>query len=204
MTSARFTAASKKTRKIRYGQKATLSGQLLDADGRAIRGATVDVYSAIARKGQVRKLVGTVTTDANGMFRWVAPVGVSRNIRFAYRAIVGASEYRDVVDVALRVRGRLTLKALSRHVRSFGVMKLRGKLAGKGLPRRGALIEIQYLDGTTWKVAAVRRAKRGKLVFDYRFKRTKKGTFTFRARMRDQAGVPLRGTVSKKIVVKVG
>lgn len=204
VTSARFTAASKQTRRIKYGQTATLTGQLRDAEGRPIRGATVDVYSAIARKGQVQRQVGSVTTDADGSYRWVAPIGVSRNIRFAYRATLGATEYSDVADVALRVRGRLTFKAVRRHVRSFGTMHLRGRLFGSGLPSRGALIEIQYLDGTKWKPAAVRRTKRGKVRFDYRFKRTKKGTFTFRARLRNQTGVPLLGTVSKKVVVKVG
>ena len=109
-----------------------------------------------------------------------------------------------MVDVALRVRGRLTLQG-AEQARALLRRDEAPRQAGRqGLPSRGALIEIQYLDGTTWKVAAVRRAKRGKLRFDYRFKRTKKGTFTFRARMRNQAGVPLRGTVSKKIVVKVG
>lgn len=204
VVSARFTAASKKTRRIRYGQKVTLTGQLRDADGRPIRNATVDVFSAIARKGAVRRQLGTVTTDADGVYRWVTPVGVSRNIRFAYRSTFGAAQYSDVADVALRVRGKLTIRALSGKVRSFGVMRLRGKLFGSGLPRRGALIEIQYLDGTTWKVAAVRRAKGGKLRFDYRFKRTSKGSFVFRARMRNQAGVPLLATASKKVKIKVG
>lgn len=204
VTTARFTAASKKTRRVRYGRKATLTGQLRDAEGRAISGATVDVYSRVARKGSVLRKVGTVVTDRDGVYRWVAPIGLSRQIRFAYRAVVGAADYRDQVDVALQVGAKLTLKARRARVKSFGKMQLRGKLYGKGLPSRGALVEIQYLDGGTWKTAAVRRTKRGVIRFDYRYKRTAKGVFAFRALLRRQTGIPLTKGTSRKVVVRVG
>lgn len=202
---ARFTAASKRTKRIRYGQKATIRGQLKDVTGKPIIGAVVDVYSRTSRPGTYLRKVRSVKTNADGIYRYVAPVGVSRAIRFGYRATLSSGRYSAQLDVALKVRAKIRLRAKPKHVRSYGRIKVVGKLYGKGLPAKGALVEMQVRQGGVWRTITVKRTKkRGRFVFRHKLTRTAHGSFTFRARLRNQNGVPLTGGVSKRLKVRVG
>lgn len=199
---ARIVLRSKRTQKLRYGRRKTIRGRLVNGDRSAIRGATVGVSRKIRRRGASRKRVARVRTGARGRFSYVAPVGMSRSLRFAYRS----KPQTKPVTAAVRmlVRAKMSLRARSTHVRPYGTMQLRGRLFGKSLPKKGALIDVQVLDGRKFRTVAVRRARGGRIRFDYRFKRTAHATFKIRAVMRSQAGVALTASKSRVVTVQVG
>lgn len=203
---ARFTSSSRRSLRTRYGRTVLVKGKLVDAAGRPIENASVDVHEQVRRPGAVLVKRVAVQTDRDGVYAYRAPVGPSRTLRFAYASRLGDAEYRDTADVELRVRAVLSVRAKGKRLRPGGTLRLRGRIrGGQHLPARGTQIEIQARDGRTWRTISIRKVRRGgKLAYSYRFRRTRKATFLFRVILRGQANVPLDAARSKAVRIRVG
>jgi hypothetical protein len=203
---ARFTSSSRRSLRTRYGRTVLVKGKLVDAAGRPIENASVDVHEQVRRPGAALVKRVAVQTNRDGVYAYRAPVGPSRTLRFAYASRLGDAEYRDTADVELRVRAVLSVKAKRKRLRPGGTLRLRGRIrGGQHLPARGTQIEIQARDGRTWRTISIRKVRRGgKLAYSYRFRRTRKATFLFRVILRGQANVPLDAARSKAVRIRVG
>ena len=204
-SSARFTASSRRAIRMRYNATKVVSGLLLDAAGRPLQNASVDVFEQIAKPGARLVRLGTIVTDRDGNYRYRLPAGPSRTLRFAYAARLGDAEFRDTADVRVRVSAVLVVRATKRTVGHGRTMRLKGRLLGaKHLPKRGAILEIQARDGRRWRTIAVKPARRsGRIAYGYRFRVARNASFLFRVRLRPGAGVPLAAAKSKSIRVNV-
>lgn len=196
-------SGSKRTIRVRYGRRVTLTGQLLLPTGQPVVGAIVDVLSQTRVRGSALRHVTTVRTDSSGRFRYVAPAGPSRLIRFGYRAHLGDTAFSDTTDVHLRVVARVTLKLSSKRLRNGAALSYAGRLSGPYVARR--LVELQVRTERGWRVVAVVRTNtRGSFRYRYRFQRTfAPTTYVFRATVRRQVGLPYEPSRSSVRRVRV-
>jgi hypothetical protein len=191
-----------RTLKVGFGKKATINGRLVDSAGRPIaRAELVVLTKRNVAAAQFSKLT-TVTTDASGRFRYVAPAGASRVVRLGYFAFSGDSSYADATDVTLLVAGALTLKAPKRvankHAAAFS-----GRVKGTPLPKGGVLVDLQVWFHGKWRTFATPRANaKGAFRFRYRFTQGA-AKWTFRARVRKDSLYPYELAYSRKLAVIV-
>ena len=189
--------------KVRYGRRVPITGRLLRPDGSPIAGAHLTVQTQTAMPGAAMADAAQVVTDADGRFRWVAPAGPSRLIRFGYRASVGDVSYVDTTDVRLLVMAGVTLKASPRKVRNKRAAVFTGRVLGKPIAKRGVLVDLQVFYRKKWRTfAAPRTNRRGAYRFKYRFT-AGAATWKFRARVRPGADYPYEQGLSKQRRVEV-
>jgi hypothetical protein len=204
---ARITASrhgsSRRTVRLRYGSRVTLSGKLVDRRGRPIAGAVVDVLAKTRIGGARMAGQGTVTTSRDGVFRYVAPTGPSRLVRFAYRAHLEDTDYSQTTDVDLRVKGSVSLRLNRTRMRNRQTLTYSGRLAGPHTAKR--LVEVKVRSGPRWRVVCVARTNaRGAYRCRHRFTQTfRPWTYTFRTDVRKQVGLPYEPTVSAVRKVRV-
>jgi hypothetical protein len=137
----RVTLSRRKVR-LEYGKRFEVRGRVADSGGAPLAGALLDVRARRRTPGARERREGGVGSAADGRFSYVAPAGVSRDLRIGDRT------------VTLLVRAAGTLRA-SRRGR---VVTLSGRLRGGHIPRGGVLIEIAAGKRT---VALVRTDSRG-------------------------------------------
>jgi hypothetical protein len=187
--------------KVDFGKKATITGRLLDAGGKPISNAQLVVLTK--RNASTAKFarVTTVTTDAQGRYKWVAPAGASRVIRLAYYAFAGDTSVADATDVTVLVAGALTLQAPKR-VANMHTAVFRGQLRGKPVPRGGVLVDLQVFFHGKWRTFATPRTNaKGAFRFKYRFTQGA-AQWRFRGRIRKDSLYPYELAYSR--VVRVG
>lgn len=184
-----FTRNNRTRINLRYGQRAELRGRLVDEANRPITNATVEVVSTPRMAGASDRREGTVETDADGNYRWTAPAGPSRVIRFGYRSNRANTQFADTSDVELLVRGSARLTAAPLRVLNGRTVTFRGKLRGER-PARGIVVVLQAKVGRRWQTFATTRSIRGgRFKVKYRFRRTTgTRTYTFRARLQRESG----------------
>ena len=68
---------------VRYGERVTIAGRLENRDGQPVPGAEIQVFSSSATAPE--QLLGVVTSDADGRFRYEALADATRTLRFVYR-----------------------------------------------------------------------------------------------------------------------
>lgn len=189
--------------KVRYGKRVPITGRLLRPDGTPIAGARLSVQTQTQMPGAAMANAAEVVTDAEGRFRWVAPAGPSRLIRFGYRANLGDVSYVDTSDVRLLVMAGVTLKASPRKVRNKRATVFTGRVLGKPIAKRGVLVDLQVFYRKKWRTfAAPRTNRRGAYRFKYRFT-AGAATWKFRARVRPGADYPYEQGLSGQRRVKV-
>jgi hypothetical protein len=183
-------ADSKRTIRVRYGRRVTLSGQLLSPTGQAVAGAIVDVLGQTRVRGSALRRVTTVRTDASGRFRYVAPAGPSRLIRFGYRARLGDTAFSHTTDIHLRVVARLSFGLSAARLRNGQLLRYAGRLGGPNSASK--FVEIRVKKGNRWELVGVARTdNRGMFTWRYRFRRTSRATtYAFRANVRRQENLP--------------
>jgi hypothetical protein len=202
---SRFEVTSKRSLTMHYGDKRRILGTLLDAAGKPIAGAKLEVTSRSEVPGAAFVAAGSVTTDAAGRYTYVIPAGPSRTIRIGYRWYVEASSSTHTTDVAVKVVPSVSAKASRSALRNGQTLKLTGKVAGAPAGTR-KVVEIQVLDGRKWRtIASVRLAKKGGAwSYAYRFRRTTRYTaYKFRATVKAERGWPFATGSSKAVTVKV-
>ena len=189
--------------KVRYGHRVPITGRLLHPDGTPLAGARLTVQTQTALPGAAMANEAEVVTGPDGRFRWVAPAGPSRTIRFAYRSQIGETSYVDTTDVRLLVMAGVTLRAAPRKVRNKSATVFSGRVLGKPVARRGVLVDLQVFYRKKWRTfAAPRTNRRGAYRFKYRFT-AGAATWKFRARVRPGADYPYELGTSKQRRVKV-
>jgi hypothetical protein len=181
-----------------YGRRPTVSGRLLTNSGAPISGAAVEISERVAKAGAPQVLAGTVTTDSRGRYSFHPRGTASRALELTHAAS-GAK-----TTTAVQVRSRVRLRSAKSHVKPYGRMLLRGRIPSERLAR-GATVEIQAKARRRWRTVAVRRTNgAGSFKFNYRFKRTAHGSFSFRARVRKTSDLPVEPLVSRAKRVRVG
>jgi hypothetical protein len=183
-------SASKRTIRVRYGRRLTLTGELLLPTGQPVAGAIVDVLSQTRVRGSALRHVTTVRTDASGRFTYVAPAGPSRLIRFGYRARLGDTAFSHTTDVHLRVVARLSFELNTTRLHNGQILRYGGRLGGPNSTRK--FVEIRVKKGSRWQLVGVARTdSRGRFMWRYRFRRTfRPTTYAFRANVRRQENLP--------------
>ena len=165
----------------RYESRLVIRGRLVNAAGRAIADAVVQVLSRHRRAGAHRAHIGTVRTDGGGEFAFRLPAGPSRTVTFVYTAFAGESASGQA-SVATSVRASIVAARFTpRSPRPGERVTFTGRL--KYLPRSEVQVAIQFLDGRRWRTIGLTRTRReGRFTWLYRFIRSSPGDrFVFRA-----------------------
>lgn len=192
-SSARFTAASRRTVRMRYGARKTVSGRLIDGNGRPIGKAVIEVIDGRRHE--------TVSTNRKGQYRYRLRRGRSRGVTFGYRSTSGEPSYDDTATVLVRVGAVIRVRAQDTTLPRYGRLRLEGKLVGGG---KGAQIQVQARDGTRWRtIDLLTTDAKGTVIYSYRFQRATDATFLFRMKMTKQPQVKLEGGASRTVRVHV-
>jgi hypothetical protein len=205
------TVSGARTRTLRHGSRATLAGRLVDEAGRPIAGADLAVQERryVPRVGHPTNAIwtaaGTVTTDAGGRFRFLAPAGASRTVRFAYKAFREASEFHSTREVTLVVKGAATLRASRQSLRNGQSVTFTGRVTATPVPRSGLVIELQARTARGWVTFKTTRTSRsGAFSTAYRFlSTTGRRTYAFRARIKPDSSWPYLAATTRQVQVTV-
>jgi DUF971 family protein len=186
-----------------YGKKVAVTGRLVTPDGKPITGAKVSVLMQDKMVGAKMIPAGEVVTDGDGRFRFVTTATRSRTIRFAYRAHVEDTAFAQTTDVSLGVIAKISLGTSRTSLRNGQTVVFRGSVAGAPANAR-KVVELQVRKGNGWMTFRTTRLRKGRFANTYRFTRTRgRVTYTFRARVRQEAGFPFLTGTSKQARVTV-
>jgi hypothetical protein len=190
----RWTRTRRATLRTRSPRRAVLTGRLVNEAGQPIAGARLDLITRTTVPGSRERAApnGVVTRPSGRFTVRMSPRATSRDVRIAYR-----SHANDTAPVAqrtmrLRVRARLRLSARPRQARLGTVVRFRGRLLSRPIPRRGKQIVLQGRAGRSrWQnFDVVRTDRRGHFRARYRFRTSGRGTYSFRAVSRYEAAYP--------------
>ena len=141
-----------------YGVRSVIRGRLTDPAGAGIRGARIELRSAIDGRRGMALDKGGARTRSDGRFTLIVPRGVcTRTLVLRYRghaaALVAQARLR------LRVRAGVALALLPRAAARDRAVALAGRLVGRPLPRTRKLVELQARrPGHAWVTVRVLRA----------------------------------------------
>lgn len=143
IASASRPEAAKPAITLDAGAPAVLSGRLLDAAGAAISGAPLNVY-AKRDAGGGRRLLGSATTTADGLYRFPLGTDVSRelSVSFAGDAVRGPAG----ASVRENVRAGVSLSLSSSRVRRGSLLAAYGRvrLLSASVPAGGLPVRLNY------------------------------------------------------------
>ena len=133
------------------GRRWTVTGRLLNASGRPIGGARLNLLQRVSgRRWVARK--GLVRTRADGRFSATLPGGPSRTVRATYFPFGDSDAFRASNTVAIDVLAPLTIAIDRGVVSGRGVVTIRGAAGGGSIPRGGLLVTLQgYQAGFGWR-----------------------------------------------------
>lgn len=203
----RWEGTASTLRKIRYGRRPVLRGQLTTADGRPVRGAAIRVGVVQDHRSAQRVEHQALQTDAAGGFRWRMPKGIgSRRITLAYYEHVAGTVPAASRTLRLQVAAAVRMTLDRRTARQGQTVRLRGNLVGRPLPKVGSVIELQARNpGRKWITFRTVRANRaGRFAAGYRFRMPGPAVFEMRARVRTSGDYPYATGVSphRRITVR--
>jgi hypothetical protein len=192
------------TLKVKYGRRVPIGGRLVGPNGVPIAGAVLEIQTRMAMPNAAVANAGRVVTGPDGRFRYTAPAGPSRTVRFAYRSHSADASFTDVTDVNLLVTAGVTMKATPTRVLNRHATVFTGRLLGKPISKRGVIVDLQVFFRHKWRTFGAPRTNRaGRYKFKYRFM-AGAATWKFRARVRRESSYPyLEGYSAKTVKVKV-
>jgi hypothetical protein len=196
-----------RTRIVRYGTPVPISGRVTDPSGAPIAGARLAVSELGREPGAVAHDAGAVTAERDGSWRYVAAVGSSREITFAFRSGDGDVALTDRTSVTLLVRAAARLSVSRRRVRNGQAVMVSGRLRGRPYPSPGVLVTLQGKPrrGGSWRTFGVSRTRPdGRFAHGYRFSRVRgRARFVFRARIASQPSYPYESGTTRRAAVTV-
>jgi hypothetical protein len=142
-----------------YGVRSVIRGRLTDAAGAGIRGARIELRSAIDGRRGMALDKGGARTRADGRFTLVVPRGASsRTLLLGYRRRAADTVAVAQARLRLRVRAGVAL-ALAPRASGHRAVALAGRLVGRPLPHTRKLVELQARrPGRAWVTVRVLRA----------------------------------------------
>ena len=135
-------AVNEPTRRIGHGKRTTVNGFVGLADGTALAGQTVNLYSSPNDNAPRFKLMGTVTTDDSGEWTANVPAGPSRLIEAVYPGN-GTTEPATSSMVRLTVPAKIAVAISPRVVPWSGKITISGRLVGGYVPRDGVALRLR-------------------------------------------------------------
>lgn len=199
--SVAFAASRRPTLTVGYGRRVVVRGRLVRDDGVGVPGAQIEVEQTPTLSG-AQVLRGAVVTASDGTFAFTAPRGAtSRVLTFAYGANPGGA-----TAVSQRLRLRVKASATLRIALKGSVVRYRGRVLSKPLPRSGKLVELQgRAPGSAWTTFARHRTnRRGDFSGRYRLRIRRPGVrLNFRVRVPAERAYPFvahAGRVVTRIV----
>jgi hypothetical protein len=193
---------------VPYQRGARVTGLLRTVAGTPLAGEPVRILQRPLPGSTIPVRIRMVTTNAGGEFWALLPAGPSRRIEVSYD---GSPTLTRSNARPLRMLSRATTSfAISpQRVRNRATVHMRGAVAHPGarIPKRGKLIEIQFLDTRRdrWRPVQVLRTNRsGRFRFDYRFLYiVQRARIAFRAAVLREANFPFAEGASKVVRVTV-
>ena len=184
-----------------YGTRPRVHGRLTTKDRRPLARTRVCVVTRDSAPGSGLHVARVLTTDAEGRFAGRLPAGASRKVWFVHRVAQGAV----TATVRVRVRAPVRLRAPRRTLHNGGTLRLRGRLPGRPIPRKGVLVALQALRPSGWQNFGTARSNReGRFAFRYLFSRTTGlQRYRIRARVPGQAAYPYAPGASRPVTVTV-
>ena len=178
------------SRRLGYGRRFTVRGQLLTATGQARPNVPVEIYSRPSQIDGQEAAVGVVRTDGRGRFEYISRARRSRTLRFTYRA--------NTAVVRVKVPARVRFAVRPRSVINGESVALRGRVLGR-IPVGGKQVVIQAYSRGKWRsFQLLRTDNRGRFNYLYRFDGTR-GTvkYPLRAVATKELTFPFEGGVSR-------
>jgi hypothetical protein len=171
---------------VRYGERVTISGRLENRDGQPVPGAEIQVLSSSATAPE--HLLGVVSSDGDGRFRFEAFADATRTLRFVYRGTPVLLPAQ--AEVSLLTSAASTLRASPRRLRNGQSVRFSGRLRALPAPPEGKLVELQVVLSGRWQTFRTTRTQAdGSWAIRYRFRRTcGLLRYRFRARLPAEAG----------------
>jgi hypothetical protein len=183
----------------RFGRSTTLTGRLVDAEGKPLQQAALSVFSASTVPGAQPRPLGTAKTDDSGRFKFELPPGPSRRI------VVQSSTLGVVAEVLLSVAAPIRLLPSRERLRNKQKLVLTAYLLGARAPARSANVAFQVRIGDRWRTFATRPiTSKGRARVEHRFKVTyQRLTYRFRAVVVGRRDFPYANAVSPPAAVTV-
>lgn len=166
---------------VPYGRAVGLHGTL--RCGRTpIAGALLDLTLAAAGSDGA-PAAARVRTSADGSFSYVVGAGPSRQITVRYHPFSGAPASIASATLRLQVRPSVSLTITPASTTNGQTIAFTGAVSGGSEPRGGLALDVEYLEGSSWKVYDTVLASPGSGRFSYRYtfhRTTQAITYTFR------------------------
>ncbi len=177
-----------------------ISGRLLDAQGKPISSAILDVLQQVKGTPKLR-VVGHARTRANGTFAVNAPNGPSRIVQVAYRAFSTDTGYAATAEITERVQAGVRLHVTPRKTGSQGTITLTGRVLGPVPPQGVSVNLLVHYRGAWEPFRTPRTDAAGRFTVVYEFQGAL-GRFPFRAEVPpSQADFAFGRGISKVVYV---
>jgi hypothetical protein len=156
---ARWARTGRTALTTRYGVRSVIRGRLTDHAGAGLRGARIELRSAIDGRRATALDKGGARTRADGRFTLIVGRGASsRTLGLRYRDHAGTALAE--ARLRLRVRAGVVLALAARTTASGLPTALAGRLVGRPLPPTRKLVELQARrPGRAWTTVRVVRAR---------------------------------------------
>ena len=166
---------------VPYGKVVALHGTL-HCGRTPVAGALLELTLAAAG-GEAAPAAARVRTAADGSFSYLVGAGPSRQITVRYHPFSGASATVASATLRLQVRPSVSLTITPAITTNGHTIAFTGAVSGGSEPRGGLALDVEYLEGTSWKIYDTVLASPGSGRFAYRYtfhRTTQPITYTFR------------------------
>jgi hypothetical protein len=187
--------------RVLFGESAQIAGRLVDPAGVGLPGVAVHVLATTPLAPE--QLIASVTTDAEGRFRYAAAGASSRTLRLVFPG--SATTLPAEARIALTVVASTQLNADHTRLRNGQTVTFSGPVSTLPTPQGGKLIELQVRLPGRWETfQTIRSNEGGQWQARYRFRRTGGVQYyRFRARLPAEGGYPFAAGVSRVVTVRV-
>jgi hypothetical protein len=186
---------------VRYGERVVIAGRLENRDGQPVPSAEIHVFSSSATASE--QLIGVVSSDADGRFKYEALADATRTLKFVYRGTPVLLPAQG--EVSLLTSAASTLRAGPRRIRNGQSVRFAGRLRALPAPPAGKLVELQVVLSGRWQTFRTTRTQAdGSWAIRYRFRRTCGVLrYKFRARLPAEAGYAFQTGYTRPLSVRV-
>lgn len=186
-----------RSRPMRFGRRVQISG-LLRCEDTPISDAEIQIAGA--------GLPVSLSTDANGRFRYTLRAGPTRTLDATYRAYSDDRTPAAHARLKLEAYPVIALQITPRQTHNGGTIIWRGRVIGGPLPPGGLTLLVEVKIGGRWETFDQLATANGRFAYRYAFQRTTQTTtYTFRVAIPSSgaAGYAYLPSASRSIRVRV-